>query len=178
VELKWKTATELNNYGFEVQRNENPIEEDDESGWRRVGFVAGNGTCVSPKSYSFEDPLIEGSNTIRYRLMQIDRDGTTDYSAIVEVVTGAVSFNLSQNYPNPFAAQTTIVYSLRAENLVTLKVYDVLGNVVQTLVEETQGAGSYVTRFDPAQLNLKPGCYLVSLTAGSAVESRTMIYIP
>ncbi|MGB5075436.1 MAG: T9SS type A sorting domain-containing protein [Bacteroidota bacterium] len=178
VDLRWKTATELNNYGFEVQRNTSADASFDEDGWMSIGFVNGSGTSMSPKSYSFADPLVDGSKLIRYRLMQVDRDGTTDYSSIVEVVPGAVNFNLSQNYPNPFQAQTTIAYSLNAENQVSLKVYDVLGNVVETLTEEFQSPGSYVRQFDPARMNLKPGLYMVSLTAGGKVQNKTMMYLP
>ncbi|MFZ1728592.1 MAG: T9SS type A sorting domain-containing protein [Bacteroidota bacterium] len=178
VDLRWKTATELNNYGFEIQRNASPDGSFDKANWTSVGFVEGSGTSMSPKSYSYTDPLVAGSKAIRYRLMQIDRDGTTDYSDVVEVVPGESSFSLSQNYPNPFNAQTSIAYSLSAENQVSLKVYDVLGNVVETLADEFQGAGRYVRMFDPTRLNLKPGLYMISLTAGGKVQNKTMMYLP
>ncbi|MEW6195816.1 MAG: hypothetical protein AB1521_11740 [Bacteroidota bacterium] len=115
VILNWQTATEINNYGFDVQRLNPPLSSlpgVEKKGWVKIGFVEGHGNSNSPKEYSFEDKNPhEGSS--RYRLKQIDLDGTYEYSQIVEVNFGGyVNFILDQNYPNPFNPSTTIEYSI------------------------------------------------------------------
>lgn len=175
--LTWTTATELNNFGFEIQRSISANHQDD-AAWTVIGFVNGHGNSLSPKNYSFEDPLGMSSGSIYYRLKQIDRDGTSSFSKVVSVNPGRTSFALSQNYPNPFSGATAINYSLESDEQVTLQVYDIMGNLVSTIVEEPQSAGNYVATFDPGTLNLKPGNYILRLTAGNFVENRKMVYVP
>ena len=105
VELKWETATEINNYGFEVQRKYK------NNSWEKIGFVSGNGNSNSPKFYSFSDKSLTENGTLNYRLKQIDIDGKYEYSDIVEVnFANPLKFKLNQNYPNPFNPTTTIIY--------------------------------------------------------------------
>lgn len=177
VNLNWTTATELNNFGFEIYRSNTGSRTDDDA-WTLVGFVNGHGTSLSPKQYSFDDVVGATSGSIFYRLKQIDRDGTAEYSKVVSVNPGRTSFALSQNYPNPFSGATAINYSLESDEQVTLQVYDIMGNLVSTIVEEPQTAGNYVATFDPGSLNLKPGNYILRLTAGNFVENRKMVYVP
>ncbi|HOJ02827.1 MAG TPA: T9SS type A sorting domain-containing protein [Bacteroidota bacterium] len=177
VNLNWTTATELNNFGFEIYRSNSGSTTDDDA-WTLVGFVNGHGTSLSPKQYSFDDVVGATSGSIFYRLKQIDRDGTAEYSKVVSVNPGRTSFALSQNYPNPFSGATAINYSLESDEQVTLQVYDIMGNLVSTIVEEPQSAGNYVATFDPGTLNLKPGNYILRLTAGNFVENRKMVYVP
>ena len=177
MNLNWSTATELNNFGFEIYRSNTGSTTDDDA-WTLVGFVNGHGTSLSPKQYSFDDVVGATSGSIFYRLKQIDRDGTAEYSKVVSVNPGRTSFALSQNYPNPFSGATAINYSLESDEQVTLQVYDIMGNLVSTIVEEPQTAGNYVATFDPGSLNLKPGNYILRLTAGNFVENRKMVYVP
>ncbi len=108
VELYWKTATETNNYGFQVERQKAKGEND----WEEIGFVEAAGNGNSPKEYSFTDNITE-SGTYSYRLKQIDIDGSYEYSKVVEVnIDSPAKFELSQNYPNPFNPTTTIKYSI------------------------------------------------------------------
>jgi hypothetical protein len=102
VELRWRTETEVNNYGFDIERTK------DNSDWITIGFVEGHGNSNSPKQYNFIDPDINQSGTYYYRLKQIDNDGTYEYSDVVSVEVGVPKiFYLSQNYPNPFNPTTT-----------------------------------------------------------------------
>ncbi len=132
INIKWTTATEVNNYGFEIERNLNPHlnplqggEGAERQGWVAIGFVEGNGNSNSPKEYSFvDDKTYEVFNNLgglsaelKYRLKQIDFDGKFEYSEIITVETlDATSlpteFALEQNYPNPFNPTTTIKYSI------------------------------------------------------------------
>ncbi len=121
VELKWVTATEVNDYGFEIQRSAvsgqqsvgNSHSSLVNSQWEKIGFVKGSGNCNSPKEYSFVDsnPLC---GNVQYRLKQIDNDGGYKYSEIVEAKILPTKYELYQNYPNPFNPATAISYQLSA----------------------------------------------------------------
>jgi len=135
VILNWATATELNNSGFEVQRNEETI-----------GFVDGNGSTTYPCQYTYTDNPTDGTYT--YRLKQVDFDGAFAYSNEIEVdVNSPSSFILEQNYPNPFNGATVITYRLNKPGTVNLTVYDALGREVQVLVNGLQEANIYSVDF-------------------------------
>jgi photosystem II stability/assembly factor-like uncharacterized protein len=169
VELNWSTATETNNQRFEVERMITGEE------YEQIGYVAGFGTTTEPKSYSFVDTdLKEGIYT--YRIKQIDFDGTYEYSGEVNVeVEILLECSLEQNYPNPFNPATTIKYSIPKEGLVTLKVYNVIGEEVATLVNEIKLVGNYNLTFDGE--NLSSGIYFYKLQAGDFVETKKMVFI-
>ncbi len=167
VLLSWKTATEINNQGFEIQRKR------DGSDWNKVGFVAGYGTTTEVQSYSYRDENLP-SDRYLYRLKQIDYDGTVDYSNIVEVeVTPSNTYFLAQNYPNPFNPSTTIAFSIADEGMVMLKVYDILGNEVKTLLAEEKSAGEYKVTFDASDLS--SGVYYYQLTSGGFTSTKKLI---
>lgn len=168
VQLSWMTASETNNMGFEVEKLSG-------SSWDKIGFVNGNGTTTETRSYSFVDKNLN-AGTYSYRLKQIDFDGTFEYSNVIEVdVSSPQQFELSQNYPNPFNPATTISYTIPQSSFVTLKVYDIIGNEVATLVNENKEAGRYNVNFDAS--NLSSGIYLYSITAGNFTEVRKMTLI-
>jgi len=164
--LTWLTSTETNNRGFEVQKQI-------ETGFHTIGFVEGNGTTTEQKSYFFRDEnLLAG--TYSYRLKQVDYDGSFSYSDEVETVIEQPSvFYLGQNYPNPFNPFTNIKYSIPADGNVTLKVYDVLGNEVGTLVDEFKQAGTFDVTFNGS--NLSSGVYYYRLTAGENMSTKKLM---
>ena len=122
VKLNWETATEVNNYGFDILR-----QAQDDKDWVKIGFITGNGNSNSPKNYSFEDKSVL-SGKYSYKLKQIDNDGKYEYSKTIEVDLGfPTKFEISQNYPNPFNPITTIRYSLPLASNVKLTIYNTLG---------------------------------------------------
>ena len=176
VMLNWSTATEINNYGFEVQRSASGGD-----GFQGVsGLIPGHGTTNVPQSYSFTDN--GGFAGAYYRLKQIDLDQSVHFTEPIQVtgVTGVndqvpASFGLEQNYPNPFNPSTAITYSLSATGLTTLVVYDLLGNEVATPVNAEQGPGSYSVSWNAK--DMASGVYFYRLTSGGRSELRRMMLV-
>ena len=170
VFLTWQTATEVNNYGFEIQRTVIPSGVE---GWQKIGFVQGHGNSNSPKTYSFSDKNAP-SGKVQYRLKQIDFDGKYEYSSIVEVNVNALNrLELSQNFPNPFNPVTTISYSLPNVSKVKLVIYDVTGREVATLVNEFQSAGKHNVNFNASRI--ASGVYYYRIQAGDIMQTKKMI---
>ena len=176
VTLSWSTATELNNQGFEVQRKFGSAD------FVTIGSVKGNGTTTSPNNYTYVDKLTDAGKYF-YRLKQIDFGGKYEYSQTVEVNWSPfTSYKLEQNYPNPFNPTTTIGFGIPASlnpskggTMVTLKVYDVLGNEISTLVNEEKEAGYHSIDFNGS--DLPSGVYFYKLTAGNFINTKKMILL-
>ncbi len=183
VKLNWQTATEVNNYGFEIQRalsSTTPGQDE----WEKIGFVNGAGNSNSPKYYTFSDKNAMGGSSFDYRLKQIDVDGKYKYSDVVNVKITPGKFSLNQNYPNPFNPSTAIKYEIPAfvgdakfasPTNVTLKVYDVLGREVATLVNKEQSVGNYRVTFDAS--TFASGVYFYRIIAGSFVQTKKMLLL-
>lgn len=170
VTLNWTTATELNNRGFEIEKST------DKTNWEKIAFKEGKGTTSETHHYSYSEKLNDvTSSRLFYRLKQVDFDGNFKYSYIAEVIISPSVFSLSQNYPNPFNPATSIAYQLPVNSFVTLKIYDVLGKEVTTLVNEQKPAGKYKVQFDASELG--SGVYFYTLSAGNFVQSRKMILL-
>lgn len=166
-ELNWITGTETNNFGFEVERK-----YDDED-WLKIGFIQGNGTTTIEHIYTYSDKSLRPGDYL-YRLKQVDYDGSFEYSKVIELsITSPREYFLSQNYPNPFNPTTQINYSIKDAGLVQIKVYDVLGSEVVTLVNESKEAGSYTIDFNATEL--PSGVYFYQLTAPGFTQARKMI---
>ena len=169
VNLAWKTATEVNNSGFEIERK---LES---TNWMKIGFVKGQGSTTESTSYSFVDSPNKNGK-ISYRLKQVDFDGSYTYSEAIEVdLSIPIEFALAQNYPNPFNPVTTINYSLAARSKVDLKVYSILGKQVINLVNQMQDAGNYTVEFDASKL--ASGVYFYELNAGQFSAKKKMVLL-
>jgi hypothetical protein len=180
--LVWQTATEINNYGFEIHRSSN------ENNWETIGFVEGNGNSSSPKEYSFIDQN-SFHGEVKYRLKQIDNDGSFEYSETVVVNTVTpTDFELHQNYPNPFNPVTKIKFSTTSplnpspyqgegnrERLIVLKIYDILGNEIATLLDEQKPPGMYEVIWDAG--NQTSGIYFYKIEADNFSKTMKMILL-
>jgi len=171
AELKWNTATELNNSGFNIERK-----TESSTSWENIGFVSGHGTTTEAQFYSYTDNNLE-AGSYNYRLKQVDLNGSSKYYNLAEVVkiVSPETFNLSQNYPNPFNPTTKISWQIPAESYVTLKVYDLLGNEVATLVNEEKTAGIYEVEFDASRLT--SGTYFYTLKSGGFISTKKLMLI-
>ncbi len=167
VILDWITATETNNRGFEIERASSELV------WEKIGYVQGYGTTTEVKKYTFVDDEVN-TGTHTYRLKQIDLDGTFEYSSEISVeVTVPDEFNLSQNYPNPFNPSTVIEFGIPKSSFVSLKIYDVLGNEIQTLVNEEKPAGRYEVKFNGSSFS--SGIYYYTLKSGDFSSTKKLI---
>lgn len=159
VNLKWTTATEINNAGFEIERKA------DNGDWRLVAYKEGKGTTSEQTNYVYCDDVSKlNVKELAYRLKQIDLNGTYTYSTEVKVNNLTPDkFVMSQNYPNPFNPTTTIKYGLPIESNVKVVVYNAIGQIVSELVSTVQSAGYYEVPFNA--INLTSGTYFYSINA-------------
>ncbi len=159
VNLNWVTSSEVNNNGFEIER-------ENDGNWLKIGFVKGIGNSNQQNSYKFSDKKV-GSGKFSYRIKQIDYNGNYEYFNLngqVAIGTPA-QFKLSQNYPNPFNPVTKIDFELSQDASVSIKVYDMTGREVSGIFEGTKTAGYYTVQFDGSKLC--SGIYYYSLIANS-----------
>lgn len=168
VKLNWTTATETNNAGFEIERTSSLQE------WVNIGFVEGKGTSSEINSYSFNDDNLK-AGLYSYRLKQIDFDGSYTYSSIIETEIKPSLFSLKQNYPNPFNPSTIIEYNVETSGQISLKIFDVLGREIATLVNENHEPGNYTIIFSSNEFQLSSGIYFYQLQSDSNVKTLKMI---
>jgi hypothetical protein len=181
VSLQWAAASQTNNLGWEVYRSvDNQLFE------RVSPLISGEGTTDQFRQYSFLDEDVPGTDVVYYYLRQVDLNGTASRSDVIEVALAAtgvfeqslpLTTALNQNYPNPFNPETTIQFDLAVESSVTLRVFDITGQVVRTLVQGTMPAGSYVQLWDGRNGNgarVGSGLYFYELKAGSFTSMKKM----
>ncbi len=174
VMLSWVTATEVNNSGFEIQRS---LKSGDETAvWNKIGFIQGNGTSSETHAYTYTDNNVLTPGHYSYRLKQIDFDGKFAYSTVTEIdVNKPTRYNLSQNYPNPFNPTTTIEFSTPERSHVSLKVYDVLGNEVATLVDGWMESTNHKVIFNAS--DMASGIYYYTLSTGNFTSTKKLILL-
>jgi len=158
VILNWQTEAELNNSGFDIERKM----DKDGASWEKAAFIQGSGTTSEPKTYNYEDKKLK-TGSYNYRLKQIDFNGGYEYFELEGIVTikPPGSFSVSQNYPNPSNPRSKIDYELPENGRVTIRVYDLLGKEVLTILNHDKEAGYYSAEFDGS--NLASGVYFYSL---------------
>jgi hypothetical protein len=168
VTLSWTTASEINNHGFEIERSY------DGNIFSSVGFVNGHGTTTETHNYSFIDkPGNNAKGILYYRLKQVDLNGQSSYSQILTVKFNIpLHYSLEQNYPNPFNPTTAIRYNVPKNGPVSIKLFDITGREVATLVNEVKSAGSYEIKLDAS--GLASGVYFYRMTANDFVSVKKM----
>ncbi len=180
VLLEWMTISEINNYGFYVERRGELEEQFTEI---PNSFVQGTGTTLEPQYYSFIDNTITKIGFYYYRLKQFDNDGLIHYSQPISINVTTLSVRelatmalpLHQNYPNPFNSTTTILFSLPSKSFVSLKIFDILGKEVATLVNEELSSGKNAKKWNAE--SLPSGVYLYRLQVGSITETKKLLLL-
>jgi len=166
VMLNWATATEIDNYGFEVECSV------DGNVWEAIAFVEGHGNSNTPQEYSYFDNSAAGN--VSYRLKQLDNNGAYEYSAVVSANAGLAKTELLQNSPNPFNPSTKINFVLADNGQVNISVYNMLGQKVAELVNGNMTAGNHTVNFNAS--DLASGFYFYTLkTAGYSKTMKMML---
>ena len=169
IALAWTTMSETNNYGFNVQISSN------QKDWANVGdIIPGHGTTMDSQQYRVSLPIPTGAWWVR--LVQVDLDGkTTIYDSKYIRMDSPSHYALEQNYPNPFNPSTTIRYALQTKCLVTLVVFNTIGQEVANLVNEEQEAGYHDIQFDGSRF--ASGVYFYRIRAGGYVETKRFLLL-
>ncbi len=169
VTINWKTITETNNSGFEIQR------KTELSDWSKITFIPGFGTSTEIHLYTYNDNNLKNGRYF-YRLKQVDQNGSVYYSESLDIdVNVAEEYYLEQNYPNPFNPSTKISFHIAEPGFVSLKIFDVLGNEIKTLVNEQKSAGEHEVDFNSTDLT--SGIYLYKIETGNFVATKKMILL-
>ena len=174
ADVQWTTATEVNADRFDVQRSAVSSQQSAKD-WVMVGSIAAHGSSNAMHQYSFSDNGL-ASGTYAYRLKQIDLDGSFKYSSIVNVEVGQApkEFSLGQKYPNPFNPSTSIQFTVPSDGRASLKVFDMLGREVATLVDGEVKAGVYQqATFDASRFS--SGIYFARLQFGQKQLLKKMV---
>ncbi len=175
VNLVWRTASESNNFGFEIERRVNS-----ETKFKKIGFINGNGTTSEPQEYKFVDENVE-KGTYYYRLKQIDYDAKFEYSSEIKIVVNIPDeYQLFQNYPNPFNPKTTIAYNLAEASHVKITIYDITGREIQKIVDKMQEAGHYEFEWDAKNYqkqSIAGGVYYYKLETPNFTQFRKMLLL-
>jgi surface protein len=173
VALFWQTASEQNNAGFRIQRR---VGEGEKAGaWMRVGTVDGAGTTSEAQSYRFTDAeLPYEADALTYRLKQVDTDGSTSYSETITVERGVDKVQLLGTAPNPARQRATVRYALPEEQDITVRLYDVLGRQVRTVVDGRQ-EGRHEQAVDVSEL--PSGVYVLRLEADGQVRTQKLTVV-
>ena len=170
AQLKWNTATEVNNYGFEIERRAIAS-----NAWEKVGFVLGSGTSNTAHNYTYADNNLSAGK-YAYRLKQIDNDGAFKYSVSteVEIIGVAKELKLFGNYPNPFNPSTKVQFAVPENGNVSLRVYNIIGQEVATLFDGAAEAGNiYTANFDGS--HMASGLYFSVLEFGNQRITHKMM---
>ena len=169
IQLNWETKNEYNSYKFNIERK--TITAD----WKTISSVKASYLSNSPKEYSFNDQKLP-SDIYQYRIRIINNDSSFEYSKTVEIaVIPPGDFELSQNYPNPFNPSTTISFKLPAASNTTLKIYDIAGNELATIINEYMSAGNFLINFNAKAL--PSGVYLYVLRSGAYLQTKKMMLL-
>ncbi|MBE2227303.1 MAG: T9SS type A sorting domain-containing protein [Ignavibacteria bacterium] len=170
VTLRWKTETEINNSGFELQRRI------DESDWLKIAFLPGNGTVNTPVEYQYTDTKLPPGKYF-YRLKQIDYSGSFEYYelAFPVLISKPKVFALGQSYPNPSNPKCNIDFQLPEKVKVNIRIYDVLGRLAAVLADGEMEAGIHTVEFNGSSLS--SGTYFYRFTAGSYTEVKKLILV-
>ncbi len=173
--LSWETQTEINNYGFEIQR-----QSPSSAIWESIGFMPGYENTKSRHSYYFIDRKVFSIGIYFYRLKQIDLDGSYIFSFITKVELIAPNkFNLNQNYPNPFNPSTVIEYNIPEECFVDIDLFNVAGIKILDIIAKNHTAGNYKILFNGASLASGIYFYRVQAIANGKIftMSKKMILL-
>ena len=182
VELAWTTESEINNAGFNLYKSEDDINYEKVN----VSLIGGAINSSTPNSYSFTDTEVKVNAKYYFKLEDVSTSGETNLHGSVSVITtekeaAATKFALGSAYPNPFNPSTTINFSLAEEAKVQINIYDMAGNLVNTLTNNDYATGNYNVVWNAVDFNSNPvsaGIYIYQMTTNTGFsQSEKMILV-
>lgn len=167
--LNWKTSTETNNFGFQVERSNDRVT------FEQIAFIPGSGTTTEAKTYNYGDTVLTYKENY-YRLKQLDFNGSYSYSNIIKIHLNLPGrFTLSQNYPNPFNPRTKIKFAIPEESFVKLSIFNTVGELITILVSQQMKPGFYEYEYNGSKI--PSGVYLDKINVGEYVDAKKMILL-
>jgi len=179
VTLKWMTATETENLGFHVFRN---TAENGDYVQITTEMILGAGSSDEAHAYSYADRDVHAGNSYYYKLADVDFNGTIKFHGPISVTVAGVpgNYSLAQCYPNPFNPETAINFSLKEAGKVSLRIYNLNGQVIRTLVDSEKTAGSYSVMWNGTTdqgARVSSGTYLYTLKVNGFEETKKMSFM-
>jgi hypothetical protein len=169
IELRWSTASESNNSGFEIQRAASTAGDFEKAGW-----IKGYGTSSSPHSYNYEDKNIQHGVKYFYRLKQIDFNGNFSYSKIISAEIPVLQNEISI-VPNPFTDRANVIYNLKENADVRIEVYNGAGQIISTLLNWQEEKGNHRLQFIPQQSGYSSGDFEIIFFINNEVTVKRVI---
>lgn len=160
--LSWSVAREVNNLGYRVERL-------DENNWTKVGFVNGVGTTSVQQNYAFTDATAS-TESVTYRIMQVDLNGTESSLGMIEVAPYMASASTTLSlYPNPAREKSALRFNLQNDEHVVISIYNTLGEKIATVADQNLNRGSHIVALPTA--GLAQGIYLIQAQIGQQQQS-------
>jgi len=180
VSLEWATQTETENLGFHVYRS---IVEDDDYSKISTDLIQGAGSSDQAHSYSYTDEEVKTGNTYYYKLADVDFNGSVTFHGPISVTVEAVTptkYMLEQSYPNPFNPETAINFSIKEAGKVSLKIYNLQGQLIRSLIDEEKLAGSYSIIWKGTNdqgVRVSSGTYLYTLKVNGFEATKKLVFM-
>ncbi len=184
VLLTWTTESEIENLGFVLERRDSKLDTgnwEEIAGYLTNAVLEGHGSTTGKHEYQYTDKTVQSGKTYEYRLGDVDYNGKVTWHKTVEITVDAesvklpVEFGLHKAYPNPFNPSVILSYGLKDAGQTTLQVYNMRGQMVETLVNTNQIAGNYDLKWQP--VNLSAGVYIVRLQSGNQTNLQKIVFV-
>ncbi len=187
IVLTWRTESETENLGFIIQRKIVGANHDLPSSWSQIASyttnnaLSGHGSTSEAHEYAYTDAAVIPDAPYLYRLGDVDYSGAVTWHGEVEVKVKAeveqmpVVFGLKPAYPNPFNPSLTIPYGLTEDGNMSLKVYNLRGELVKVLKSTYALKGTYSYNWNP--VNLSAGIYIIRMQAGNQTSMQKVVFV-
>lgn len=189
VALTWTTATETDNQGFVIERSLDAKNFIEIASYKTSIALIGRGTSASETNYKYTDSKVSNGSTYYYRLVDVSYEGVRNENEIIKISVENENseskylnfeYELKQNFPNPFNPSTQINFSIARAGQVTLNIYNLNGQLVQTLVNNTLDKGNYNVEWNGTNSNgsqVSSGVYLYNLAISNGFSSTKRMFL-
>lgn len=169
IQLKWATAIEINNKGFQVERSL------DGQTWNTIGWVDGHDNSTVQQNYTYNDMDVTGGVRYYYRLKQVDFDGAFEYTDLVSaIITQQSTFNVKDFVPNPTLNNTNLVVTSSVDQDIDVAFYNLLGEVVSSSKHSLHKGGNQINF---SLSTLAAGTYTAVVTSNNEVYSKKIVVV-